>query len=74
MYESLGKAATAAGVSKSTILRASGTAPDQGAMDVLEAQIAELREAADLLRRQIDDVRADRDRERNRIRGLRRAS
>jgi hypothetical protein len=57
MYESLGKA---------------GTAPDQGAIDVLEAQIAGLREAVDLLRRQIDGVRACR--ERNRISGLRRAS
>jgi hypothetical protein len=57
MYESLGKA---------------GTAPDQGAIDVLEAQIAGLREAVDLLRHQIDDVRACR--ERNRISGLRSAS
>jgi hypothetical protein len=100
MYESLGKAATAAGVSKSTILRAirahritanktdigdweidpaelhrvfpvaraetRGMTPgamalEHGAAAVLEAQVIGLRETADLLRRQLDDVRADRD-------------
>jgi hypothetical protein len=100
MYESLGKAATAAGVSKSTILRAIRAhritanktdigdweidpaelhrvfpatrasahgmtrgvmATEQMGAAVLEAQVIGLRETADLLRRQLDDVRADRD-------------
>jgi excisionase family DNA binding protein len=100
MYQSLGQAAAATGVSKSTILRAikshrisaaradtgdweidpaelhrvfpvarsttqdmthGATATEQGATAVLEAQIAGLRETAELLRRQLDDVRADRD-------------
>jgi hypothetical protein len=105
MYDSLGMAAKAAGVSKSTILRAitahrisaaktdtgdwqidpaelhrvfppAGNAADRagnGAAErgataaerhetpALEAQIAGLREVAELLRQQLDDVRADRD-------------
>jgi hypothetical protein len=104
MYESLGMAAKAAGVSKSTILRAikahrisaaktetgdwqidpaephrvfppacaadragngsverGATAAEQAATAVLEAQITGLRETAELLRAQLDDVRADRD-------------
>jgi hypothetical protein len=105
MYTSLGKAAAAAGVSKSTILRAivshrisasktdtgdwaidpselhrvfppvrngedraGNGAMTHGAMAVerletteLRAQIAGLREVSELLRRQLDDVRADRD-------------
>ena len=100
MYRSLGQAAAATGVSKSTILRAikahrisaerSDTGdwhidpaelhrvfpvarpaeqapvhhampPDTAATAVLEAQIAGLRDTAELLRRQLDDVRQDRD-------------
>jgi hypothetical protein len=105
MYSSLGMAAKASGVSKSTILRAiqshrisasktdtgdwqidpaelhrvfppvrngedgAGTgAVERGATAVerhetalLEAQITGLRETAELLRRQLDDVRTDRD-------------
>jgi excisionase family DNA binding protein len=93
MYRSLGEAAKATGVSKSTILRAikahrisaertdtgdwtidpaelhrtypvaraAEQAPAHDATAVLEAQIAGLRETADLLRRQLDDVREDRD-------------
>jgi hypothetical protein len=100
MYESLGKAAAATGLSRSTILRAikshrisaaktdtgdweiqaaelhrvfppaqaaqqamtrGATAPEQAAIAVLEAQIAGLKELAEVLRRQLDDVRADRD-------------
>jgi hypothetical protein len=108
MYESLGQAAKACRISKSTILRAikahrisaarsertgdwtidpaelhrvfpltptrndedrdgngavthGAMAPEQPATEVLEAQIAGLRETADLLRSQLDDVRTDRD-------------
>jgi hypothetical protein len=106
MYESLGQAAKACGISKSTILRAikshrisairsertgdweidpaelhrvyppassseeragdgavthSATGAEQAATAILEAQISGLRETADLLRRQLDDVRTDRD-------------
>jgi hypothetical protein len=108
MYESLGQAAKACGISKSTILRAikshrisaarserngdwaidpselhrvfplaparngedrdgngavthGAMAQEQAATAVLEAQLAGLRETADLLRRQLDDVRTDRD-------------
>jgi hypothetical protein len=107
MYESLGQAAKACGLSKSTILRAikshritaarserngdwtidpaelhrvfppapagNGEGCANGAMTrdamavaaaataILEAQIAGLRDTADLLRRQLDDVRTDRD-------------
>jgi excisionase family DNA binding protein len=109
MYESLGQAAKACGVSKSTILRAikshrisavrsertndwtidpaelhrvfppapaggndgerdgngavthGATAAEQAATAVLEAQIAGLRDTAELLRAQLDDVRTDRD-------------
>ena len=105
MYESLGQAAKACGLSKSTILRAikshritaarserngdwtidpaelhrvfppasasndetsdGSDAVTRGAMAaataVLDAQIVGLRETADLLRRQLDDVRTDRD-------------
>ena len=108
MYESLGQAAKATGLSKSTILRAikahrisavrsertgdwtidpaeihrlyppkpadngeeragerapthGATAAEQAATAVLEAQITGLRETADLLRAQLDDVRTDRD-------------
>jgi hypothetical protein len=96
MYESLGKAATAAGVSKSTILRAikahriSAVQTDIGDWTIdpaelhrvfppvrtadrvtgrgetatetaLTGQIEALRQVSELLRRQLDDVRADRD-------------
>jgi hypothetical protein len=106
MYTSLGMAAKAAGVSKSTVLRAimshriSASRTDTGDWqidpaelhrvfpseravertaargatavqrlaqrgaaehDALQAQIAGLREVAELLRRQLEDVRADRD-------------
>jgi hypothetical protein len=100
MYESLSQAAAAAGVSKSTILRAirshrisagktdtgdwqidpaelhrvfppaeriadqaaeRGATPVEQAGTALEAQITGLREVAELLRRQLDDVRTDRD-------------
>jgi hypothetical protein len=103
MYESLGKAAAAAGVSKSTILRAikshrisagktetgdwqidpaelhrvfppvpaeragidtleRGATPlERDGTAALEAQITGLREIAELLRHQLEDVRSDRD-------------
>jgi hypothetical protein len=107
MYQSLGKAAAATGVSRSTILRAikahrisaaktdtgdwtidpaelhrvfppaqaaqqttdvaltrhatDPLPPATGREQVLEAQIAALRELAEVLRRQLDDVRDDRD-------------
>jgi hypothetical protein len=39
-----------------------GTQPQHDATPVLEAQIAGLKEVADLLRAQLEDVREDRDR------------
>jgi hypothetical protein len=101
MYESLAQAAKAAGISKSTVLRAikshrisaaktetgdwiidpaelhrvfppaeragngamerGATGGERPGTPAHEAQIAGLREVAELLRRQLDDVRADRD-------------
>jgi hypothetical protein len=95
MYSSLGMAAKATGVSKSTILRAirahrvsagktetgdwqidpaelhrvfppavaADRAADRGATgdETLQAQIDGLRQVSELLRAQLDDVRADRD-------------
>jgi hypothetical protein len=54
-------------VAADTTVTATGTAPPAtptttGATVALEAQIAGLREVGELLRRQLDDVREDRDR------------